>query len=65
MIIFNNATDQLKEAYLQQFARSKYNWDEMTIAHKLYLYYPRFLELESRWIYALLEAGWDIKDDIN
>ena len=56
-----SVTNLVKEAYVQLEAGRKYI-DEMTIAHLLYDDYPRFLELDARWVDALLEAEWDMKD---
>ena len=37
-------------------------YNEWTITHLLHQYYPRFLELDSRWVDALIEAEGDMKD---
>ena len=33
----------------------------MTITHFLHEFNPRFLELDLKWIDALLEVEWDVK----
>ena len=39
-------------------------YDEMTITHLLHECHPRFLELDARWVDALLEVEGDMKDII-
>ena len=56
-----SATDNAKEAYVQLEAGYKYG-DERTITHLLLEYHPRFLELDARWVDALIEAEGDMKD---
>ena len=58
--IFMSASDQLKEAYARLEAGRKHN--EMTITHFLHLSHPRFLELDAKWVDALLEAERDYDD---
>ena len=60
--IFMSAATQLKEAYVQRETRRRYGECEDTIAHLLYDDYPRFLELDARWVDALLEAEGDMRD---
>ena len=52
--IFMSATNQVKEAYVQQEAGHQF--DGMTITHLLHMNFPRFLELELRWVDALIAA---------
>ena len=56
-----SATNQLKEAYVQRATGRRYNY-ETTITHLLLEFYPRFLELNARWVDALLEAEEDLED---
>jgi len=60
--IFMSATNQLKEAYVQLNAGYR-NYNELTIMHTLHLYHLRFLELDARWVGALIEAEEDMKDE--
>ena len=57
-----SASDQLKEAYVQLEAGHRY-YDEIMITHLLHKYNPRFLELDARWVDALIEAEGDMKDE--
>ena len=56
-----SASNQLKEAYAQLEVGRRYN-DKMTITHMLHWHHPRFLELDARWVDALVEAEGDMKD---
>ena len=47
---------------MQQAAGRKFGEYETTITHLLLRYHPRFLELNARWVDALLEAEEDLKD---
>ena len=60
--IFMSAPNQLKEAYIQLEAGHRYEGCEWTITHLLHWFYPRFLELDSRWVDALIETEGDMKD---
>ena len=57
-----SASDQLKEAYVQQEAGRRYYYDK-AITHLLHEYCPRFLELDARWVDALLEVEGDMEDN--
>ena len=43
-------------------AGHRYGEYESTITHLLHWFNPRFLELDARWIDALIEAEGDMKD---
>ena len=47
---------------MQRFAGQALGDDKMIITHLLHLHYPRFLELNVRWVDALLEAERNLKD---
>ena len=47
---------------MQLEAGRRYNYDEKTITHMLLKYRPRFLELDTKWVDALLEAEEDLED---
>ena len=58
---FMNAADQVKEAYVKLEAGHIYHY-KRTITLMLHRYNPGFLELDARWVDALLEVEWDMKD---
>ena len=59
--IFMSATNQLKEAYVQLEAGHRYGEYERMITHMLHWFHPRFLELDAKWVDALIEAEGDMK----
>ena len=57
-----SASDELKETYTQQAACHQYGEHARTITHLLHWFNPCFLELEAKWVDALLEAENDERD---
>ena len=62
--IFISAPNPLKEAYVRLEAGRRYKINEHTITFQLHQYFPRFLELDARWVDALLEAEGDMKNNV-
>jgi len=54
--IFMFAPNQPKEAYVQLETGRRYGEHKSTITDILHQYHPRFLELDVRWIDALIET---------